>query len=471
MLSRSASRKAISGRRRSVAITLAAFFTLVSTLLLVGPLGGTVSAVTIPMVFPLEIRVPVRHDYLAPRDGHLHQGTDLMAPKMTKIIAVVSGRVTLRVSSYNGLPSYSLWLAGDDGHGYFYIHINNDTPGTDDGQGGLQYAFAPGLVSGAQVDQGQFIAYVGDSGNAESTSPHLHFEIHETTSMSSPSLDPYDSVYNAPLFGTPPPDPSVVRYEQTSAKIGYKGTWLTFTASGASGGSYKYADSAAGATVWFSGSRLDWIATKGYTQGKATVSLDGGAPVTVDLSSPSTLRQQKVWSTGDIAEGTHRITISWTGQKGGSGSGTRVNIDALDVKGNLVDPPATAALTRYEQTNAKIAYKGTWLTFTASGASGGSYKYADSAASATVRFTGTRLDWIATKGYTQGKAAVSLDGGSPVVVDLYSPTTLRQVKVWSTGLVALGPHTLTITWLGQRSVAAGGTRVNLDALDVVGALD
>ena len=173
-----------------------------------GPLAARASAVTIPIVWPLEIRVPLLHDYLAPRVGHLHQGTDLLAPKMTKELAAVSGTVTLRVGTYSGWPEYSLWLKGDDGHGYFYIHINNDTPGTDDGKGGLPNAFAPGLVTGSHVQQGQFIAYVGDSGNAEFTVPHLHFEIHETTSMSSPSMNPYDSLAAAPMAGTtPPPSP------------------------------------------------------------------------------------------------------------------------------------------------------------------------------------------------------------------------------------------------------------------------
>ncbi len=50
---------------------------------------------------------------------------------------------------------------------------------------------------------------------------------------------------------------------------------------------------------------------------------------------------------------------------------------------------------------------------------GGSYKYADSPASATLTFTGTGIDWIATKGYTQGKAKLILDGGAPVTVDAF----------------------------------------------------
>jgi len=125
-----------------------------------------------------------------------------------------------------------------------------------------------------------------------------------------------------------------------------------------------------------------------------------------------------------------------------------------------------SGLNRYEETSTQIAYTGPWLNFLTSGASGGSYKYADAPASATITFTGTRIDWIATKGYTQGKAKLILDGGAPVTVDLYNPTTLRQVRVWSSGELPDGQHSVVISWSGERSVSTGGTRVNVDALEV-----
>lgn len=140
--------------------------------------------VVVPILFPLEQRVAWTDTFGAARDGgRTHAGNDLMAPKMTPILAVVDGTVdwlnlTGKVSSYNGLPYYNLLLRGDDGNDYFYIHLNNDTPGTDDGQGGPQYAYAPGLTNGSRVTTGQVIGYVGDSGNAEDCPPHLHFEIH-----------------------------------------------------------------------------------------------------------------------------------------------------------------------------------------------------------------------------------------------------------------------------------------------------
>ena len=71
----------------------------------------------------------------------------------------------------------SIYLEDDDGWYYAYLHINNDTPFTDDGANPIEWAFAPGTTVGSRVDRGQFIAYVGDSGNAESAGPHCHFEI------------------------------------------------------------------------------------------------------------------------------------------------------------------------------------------------------------------------------------------------------------------------------------------------------
>ncbi len=460
-------------KRRGLFAGAAAIGLLAVLIVLGTPFAGRASAATIPMVFPLEKRVTVLHDYLAPRSGHLHQGSDLMAPKMTKELACVAGTVTLRVGTYGGVPQYSLWLVGDDGHGYFYIHINNDTPGTDDGKGGLANAFAPGLVSGAHVAQGQHIAYVGDSGNAESTGSHLHFEIHQTTSMSSASMDPYDSLVNAPLLGgtpPPPPSPGLTRYEQTNGNLLYLGKWVSFSTSGASGGTYTYADSSAKALLWFSGTKLDLIATTGVTQGKALVSLDGVAKGSIDFSSPTTRRQQKVWTTGTLTSGTHKVVLSWTGQAGGSG-GTRVNIDAVDVTGTLVKATESLA-TRYQQTDTHLAYTGSWGTGLNPGASGGSWGYTNTTGSlVTVKFTGTSIGWITVKSPNYGIARVTLDGGTPVTVDLYSPDTKWQQKVWSATGLPNSAHTVTIAYTGTKNPAAAGAYTGVDAFEVQGTLN
>lgn len=129
------------------------------------------------IIFPVQGIVNFSDDFGDGRSGgRLHEGNDLMAPKMTSIVAARGGRIVFAPTTE---PSYGYMvsIAGDDGYKYNYLHINNDTPGTDDGQGGSQYAYLPGISQGVTVIQGQAIAWVGDSGNAETTAPHLHFEI------------------------------------------------------------------------------------------------------------------------------------------------------------------------------------------------------------------------------------------------------------------------------------------------------
>jgi peptidoglycan hydrolase-like protein with peptidoglycan-binding domain len=77
----------------------------------------------------------------------------------------------------------------------WYIHLNNDTPGTDDGLG---WGIAEGIVPGARVSAGQLIGWVGDSGNAEDTDPHLHFELHDAYGV---IVDPYPALLLAQLGG------------------------------------------------------------------------------------------------------------------------------------------------------------------------------------------------------------------------------------------------------------------------------
>jgi murein DD-endopeptidase MepM/ murein hydrolase activator NlpD len=107
--------------------------------------------------------------------GRRHAGIDIMAPRGTPILAVADGIVadfgTARLSGY--------FIRLDHGNGWStaYMHLNNDTLGTDDGAGGEWTAFHPLLTVGSEVVAGQVIGYVGDSGNAEGTQPHTHFEV------------------------------------------------------------------------------------------------------------------------------------------------------------------------------------------------------------------------------------------------------------------------------------------------------
>ncbi len=257
--------------------------------------------------------------------------------------------------------------------------------------------------------------------------------------------------------------PAFTRYEQTDSGILYLGSWTTFKTTGASSGSYGYTDSKAMALISFSGTQLDLIATMGYTMGTAKISIDGSTPTYVSFYSPTTLRKQKVWSTGPLASGTHQVAISWAGQASVAGAGTRVNIDALDVAGTLTK----ATLAVVEQSDPRIAYRGTWNVSPTSSASGGTFNSASAqGSSATIFFTGTAVRYVATTGPSFGRATLTLDGGSPVSVDLYSSSLRYKRVVWSAIDLSAGNHVLTINWTGQKNTRAKATAVNLDALMV-----
>lgn len=146
------------------------------------------------ITFPVLGSTYYHDDFGAPRVGHTHAGNDIFGKKMQPLLAAVDG--TARFVPYPE-PSYGWYisLTDSEGYEYDYIHINNDTPGTDNGQGGAMNAYAPGTEGGWTVKRGQVIAYMGDSGNAESTSPHLHFEIRLPDET---AINPYASLRAAP---------------------------------------------------------------------------------------------------------------------------------------------------------------------------------------------------------------------------------------------------------------------------------
>jgi hypothetical protein len=127
--------------------------------------------------------------------------------------------------------------------------------------------------------------------------------------------------------------------------------------------------------------------------------------------------------------------------------------------------------TIYEETDTKLAFSGTWKTTRSGGYSGGKLTYANRDAAVSMDFTGTSLTWIAKTGVSSGKAQVSLDGGAPVTVDLYSSNSRYQQAVYTTGNLANSAHSVQITWTGQRNSASRGTEINVDAVVVTGAQD
>jgi murein DD-endopeptidase MepM/ murein hydrolase activator NlpD len=147
------------------------------------------------LVFPVIGKCRWRDDYNVDRDANRHTGIDIRAPKMCPIVAPISGVL--------GMKPQTFWIYSRDGWAVLGTHLNDDNLGTHDHAGDRDVMFAPGLVAGQYIQAGQFIGYVGESGDA--TAPHLHFELY--VPGPGPSMDrirdPYPSLKSARVLTHP----------------------------------------------------------------------------------------------------------------------------------------------------------------------------------------------------------------------------------------------------------------------------
>ena len=115
------------------------------------------------------LAIPVRFDAVELSDSfddargkRRHQAIDIMAPRGTPVVAVDDGTVAkVYRHPLGGLSVYQ--YDGDKRFAYYYAHLDR---------------FAPGLKAGMALKRGDVLGYVGTSGNASPTAPHLHFAIY-----------------------------------------------------------------------------------------------------------------------------------------------------------------------------------------------------------------------------------------------------------------------------------------------------
>lgn len=115
-------------------------------------------------VFPIFGTASFGDSFGGPRPnvpGGWHHGEDIFAAAGTPLLAVADG--TLHTIGFTKIGGYRLWLRDTQGNEFYYAHMS---------------AYSPLAVEGRSVQAGDVIGFVGDTGDAEGGSPHLHFEIH-----------------------------------------------------------------------------------------------------------------------------------------------------------------------------------------------------------------------------------------------------------------------------------------------------
>lgn len=120
------------------------------------------SLMTVAPPFPVAGLAYWTDDWHACRDGcsRLHEGLDIFAQSGTPLVASADGFVSQKL--VGELSGISVEITDDAGVQYFYAHMS---------------AWAEGIAVGQRVVTGQLLGYVGNTGNAISTPPHLHYEI------------------------------------------------------------------------------------------------------------------------------------------------------------------------------------------------------------------------------------------------------------------------------------------------------
>ena len=122
---------------------------------------------------------------LVKADGRVHMGIDLMAPKMTPVYAVADG--TINRIGQSPRAGRHMIIDHADGWQSWYLHLNNDDPGRNNGRADWALTVAGELEEGDRVAAGHQVAFVGNSGNAEGGMAHTHFELH----LGSRIVNPY----------------------------------------------------------------------------------------------------------------------------------------------------------------------------------------------------------------------------------------------------------------------------------------
>ncbi|HEX8636967.1 MAG TPA: M23 family metallopeptidase [Pyrinomonadaceae bacterium] len=125
-----------------------------------------------------KIQVPIRRikakqisdTFQAPRGkDRLHQGQDIFAPRNTPVYSATSGYVW-RIAE-NKLGGNTVWVLGAGGRVYYYAHLES---------------YAPDLKAGDAVTPETVLGFVGTSGNAKGTPPHLHFGVYTQSGAINP---------------------------------------------------------------------------------------------------------------------------------------------------------------------------------------------------------------------------------------------------------------------------------------------
>jgi murein DD-endopeptidase MepM/ murein hydrolase activator NlpD len=94
-------------------------------------------------------------------DVSFHHGDDIFGQLGQPLVALADG--TVFSVGWNKVGGNRLWILDSEGNQFYYAHLS---------------AFSTAATNGARVRAGQVVGFMGNTGDAEGTPYHLHFEVH-----------------------------------------------------------------------------------------------------------------------------------------------------------------------------------------------------------------------------------------------------------------------------------------------------
>jgi hypothetical protein len=289
--------------------------------------------------------------------------------------------------------------------------------------------------------------------------PGTHSLTIEATGLKHPS-----AVYNfVQVDAFDVPAPAVSHLQETDPEVAFSGAWAQENSGIAwSAGDAKITEAAgAQATLGFRGTSVAWRGYRGPGAGIARVYVDGAFAAELDLYAPTHFVQDAVYTASGLADGMHTITVEAAGLRNPSSSAAQVVVDAFDV---------TAPGVRSQETDAAVAYSGTWThgNLNRTWSEGTASVSGTAGARASFTFSGTEVRWVGFRAARTGIANVYLDGVWVAEVDTYAAGAEGyQATAYTLSGLAPGAHTLAIEATGRRNPAATNNYVVVDAFDVV----
>ncbi|MEA5457078.1 glycoside hydrolase [Sinomonas sp. JGH33] len=226
------------------------------------------------------------------------------------------------------------------------------------------------------------------------------------------------------------------------------------------------------ATLTFSGTGVALYGITDTNEGIANISVDGATATPVDFYSSSRATNVPVYTSTGLTNGSHTLTVTVTNQKDNQSSGIVPVIDRAVVNSLVpaVPGPITSVDDSVTGTGAnQWNYTGaTWLACSGTACGDpqnlfGGTTHWDSIANDTAKLSfnatstsGTTIGLYGVTDTNEGQANVSVDGGTPTLVDFYSASRHGNQLLWHADNLAAGPHTLTVTVLGTKNASSTG---------------